>query len=1826
MGLDAILDCDTNEQQPEQQEQIAPSNIRTYIGANELIKEERFKNRKCNIMKLDTIVRQEQDLTVNDYIKIKDNLLSNNIRYQTTKNAKKIMLLQEKEYPKNLDSNVTFGAINIFNSKVTNGKYNENENGYEQIHSYKIIDTNGNFDNDDKINLMNGTTCDYYQGQVLLNGNVEYVKTDNYRDVFNGKTHLIRDTNDQWIINVPIRRQDGTVETLPLCADPGANSACVRTQWAVDNFGDMIMKNKGKKRMSTPGGVIAPKYCMWMTFPTNKGFLMKRRMYLVDDLPVDVLADINMLKSFGYKFPNEVPPIFRHSAKEEKDYELNYNEKVGNADNEIRANWFDTVTTKKLKQANYIETEEDTYVNTKSIINMYDEVGSGDHVIYNTNKSNYSINQNENDLSIKDLEYVSAFEEKDNSNQKIDINKGTSINIIQEDENQDIDSHLFNIENVNIENVYEIENNVDNISNMINYVQGGFVGFRYATDLYSNIRNNPKTVCVIRNGRKQTCPTFHRCLFIMSRNSFLATQEEIDQAKAMVDNFDLLFNDFTYLKSYEHKYGSKYKGLYEAVMAWIKKNKDIFAKKQFDRKTMNVKPARLGIKPECREYTMYASQYPINQEKRLYMINYTLLNEQNGFWRKIDYSLHCIPYTMIPKKKKGVIYLYRPAFDARVVNQFCTLMPVVMPTLKDFRELHSIKGLVTMADIKNCFDCIPLDKRDQKYAVAHTPLGLFMMNCLTYGFMNSAPEAQKIVNPIALFIQDCLIYIDDICIKHRFENGTVGIIVQLDRLAVICRKYNIQLNPVKFFPACDYSESFGYKNTMIGEMVSKSYQRKMLAVHQPTNKAEVKSLDGLLNYMNDHIYRNKILMYWINRLAESTEARKSRRRLKWDKFGRLAWQQLQFLLRHLPLLHHPTPDGLFCLQTDGCNYGVGGILWQKQLNDDTNILEWVMISMFSKVLPKTLRNAHSMVIEAYAIVVCIQHWQFYLIKRHFIISTDNMPIANIFGRLWKDLSPITQKQLLRFRIMVSQFDFSSYHVKGLQNPIADALSRFTIKLINKDQQLPPQEQQYPLEFNFESGEDMNSPPITEIEKRELEEINRESQQLSSQLRDLKSGNYYNSSNNILLSLNCKPTDCNKSNLNNNIDAFIQSSNNSWINFINSFIENQQYLIRDKYRIMLNRINNNNLLRTNEDSICNVVHYKFIEDLDNAFNHLSNLEKENLCNISLCIQQNDKLIKMVNQIDQEYDVYDDIEDEQDLEILEKEKSQIMTRSKTKRKEQKRLERSESESEDSDSDYTTIESNERFDDIRMHFETRENVMNELFGHRKDMDIGDFRKFSDLQKADNVIKILISLFEQDDNERKQEDLEFLKKWDVHLYNKLMDDKIRKELSMMMVIDYDTIKQEDTTKLIVPFNLRGKLIAYAHHSVSAHHESYQQTLNKLINTYWWGTMKKDIKEFYDSCVLCQFVRGSPRKRAPRAIRDLSDTFDHVFADFLGPVYGRYYILVLVDYKSGYCELTPTDGCDALTVIDTITQQWVKHFGWFRKFESDWGSGFNNKLLKYLSKICNFSIELAEPRNHRSIGKVERVIGMIQNILNRYNLLLEKRFTNNIDDINRSWRTIEILIPFIQFSLNQRRTRISSISPNMLIFGKNLNDTINNIELKIKLENLKKEINEQLNDQDLRYFNSLMELITKVNNTFVDDWKKYTWLSVKEYNNKNNITTKKIKNMRKKFKKGKKILYFIGDKQVALRKWREKWSGPWIVEKQINDVSLIIMDPETGNQKRVSYDRIKLFKEKEYEKFEDFVKFNKEYIEFENEMLQKLTNYKVGVREQQFDLDYTNR
>ena len=72
--------------------------------------------------------------------------------------------------------------------------------------------------------------------------------------------------------------------------------------------------------------------------------------------------------------------------------------------------------------------------------------------------------------------------------------------------------------------------------------------------------------------------------------------------------------------------------------------------------------------------------------------------------------------------------------------------------------------------------------------------------------------------------------------------------------------------------------------------------------------------------------------------------------------------------------------------------------------------------------------------------------------------------------------------------------------------------------------------------------------------------------------------------------------------------------------------------------------------------------------------------------------------------------------------------------------------------------------------------------------------------------------------------------------------------------------------------------------------------------------------------------------------------------------------------------------------------------------------------------------------------------------------------------------------------------------------------------------------------------------------------------------------------------------------------------------------ISVVIADPKTGNQKRVSFDRLKQFNTIDFIKYKDLIQFDDEYQEYQKDLLKSLEKYNVKYRNQELELDYTKR
>ena len=1575
-----------------------------------------------------------------------------------------------------------------------------------------------------------------------------------------------------------------------MLADPGANSGCCNTFWAIKNFKDYICKNNKHSILNTANGKCNPKYIVNFTYPTNNGFYFVSKLFLIDNLPVNVIADINLLEAFGYKFVSEIPPIFKHKAQSiSNDVNLNYHSDLY----KISKYNYTTDSNNSFKNYNNIKNSN---INISNDVSIIDKAYCFDKCILNNTSNNNilskiridsnemssieDINSNENDINI-----IHKFDFKLECKKLADGLKNTmnELNSMNNDLNTKLD-------NLDTQLINDINNDIKMRNELYNKI-----------GMQNNNNNNN-----IENDLN----------FMHASQSMIATNDEIAKAKELYHNIELKFNKFDHVKILEKSH-KKYNGLYNELIRLIEKYKHCFAKRLYDRQTIkNIKPVNLGIKPECRNEQCYQKQYPLSKQARAHMINFTQVNIKNGLFTPVDSTVHLMPYTMVAKKPLPDGYIrQRPASDARIGNSKCKLIITKMPTQRTYDEFFAIPGLITLWDFKNFFDCIPLIYCDRIWAVIETPLGLMKFNCISYGWKNAAPHAQNITNTICAMVGNTLGYIDDITQKHPIEWGTAQLIAHLEKFLKVIEYFGILLHPTKFVPFCTSVEVMGIQRSIYGSTVTVKYRMKILELKKPETSKQLQMAIGVIIYIARYLYMISLFIYWLNQLLIKF---KNKRILIWDKQANDAWDTIQELVRNAPILYYPNPKGMFAIKPDACNYGIGSVLYQLQWDNKLNKNIWRIIDMFSQIIPKSMRMAHTSVHEGYAIGKSCQHWVFHLLKRPFLITTDHKPLLKLFDDL-SDLTDITRKQLLRIRIAISEFEFEIRHVSAINNELADLLSRFLVKLkqINGNPILRP------IVRN-----DINNPKVSDFELNC--KFNNQSKLIKNGLNLIQFENndlcyLYNTYKNE--KLHTFQNIINKGSFSTDFDIFndivyynkyhtfgnfndnsnINTKSNNLVNLIDKLDKGLSLYINNDMKFNTNLILNNSknvksrlhqfvnkqslLYLNNTDSDLNINQFGMLKlllkpKLINTINKQSN----KLRNI-LITSMNDafELSYNLNYIDNnnnnknkfEHNCY--ITDYNDI---------LPTHTYNLRS--KHVKKKENKFEYIQPSLAELEE-------RMNI--RNECMNQLFSTNDNHTFLDINNIGYEQQNDGELHIIIQYLQRDKNiplsiQFKNKLIE-LSNDSPKLYESMMNGTFEINNNLLTTRQTDDLTKKWINKIIVPSKLRGKLILHAHHNIFKQHFGQSQTYDNISKKFWWPSMRIDVNKLVRACTLCQFIKQGVSVKAPLLIRDLPKPRSHIMIDFIGPLFNhKYYIMVIVDYATGYTMLHPCTTCDTLPVIHALLSKWIPFVGLFNIIETDLGSAFNSKLIKKLLKSLKTKQLFSEPRNHMGTGKVERIIGFIQQILNAFNVELNGAFVEP-DDTLVAWETMQAVLPFIQFSINQKHSRFTGVSPHMLMFGTNL-DEIEDIKICTDYlqRNLKKLNN--LEDEEYTQVDKLINTLQLIHKQYSNDWMKYMLETKRVYDTKNNVNKYKYNNDLM-YKPGSKVVYYVGDRQVVGKKWRQRWSGPWTICDKINDRTIIITNDDLSSRKTVSINRCKLYKNTEFEnakiynrKIFNIVKLNK--------------------------------
>lgn len=147
-----------------------------------------------------------------------------------------------------------------------------------------------------------------------------------------------------------------------------------------------------------------------------------------------------------------------------------------------------------------------------------------------------------------------------------------------------------------------------------------------------------------------------------------------------------------------------------------------------------------------------------------------------------------------------------------------------------------------------------------------------------------------------------------------------------------------------------------------------------------------------------------------------------------DKSFINAFNKLKALLISDPILRYPDFEKEFTLTTDASNYAVGGVLSQGGHP----------ICYASRTLNGAETNYATLEKELLAIVWATKYFRPYLYGRKFIIQTDHQPLQ------WLHNLKDPNNRVLRWKIRLSEYEYTIQYLAGKDNVVADALSRIEV--------------------------------------------------------------------------------------------------------------------------------------------------------------------------------------------------------------------------------------------------------------------------------------------------------------------------------------------------------------------------------------------------------------------------------------------------------------------------------------------------------------------------------------------------------------------------------------------------------------------------------------------------------------------------------------------------------------------------------------------------------------------------------------------------------------
>lgn len=384
------------------------------------------------------------------------------------------------------------------------------------------------------------------------------------------------------------------------------------------------------------------------------------------------------------------------------------------------------------------------------------------------------------------------------------------------------------------------------------------------------------------------------------------------------------------------------------------------------------------------------------------------------------------PIWVVPKKiDSSGKQKWRLVVDFRKLNEKTLDDKYPIPNISDVLDKLGKCQYFTTLDLTNGFHQVEMDPQDICKTAFNVEHGHFEFLRMPMGLKNSPSTFQRVMDNVLRGLQNdiCLVYLDDIVV---FSTSLQEHMVNLEKVFQRLRESNFKVQ-------MDKSEFLKLETAYLGHIISKDGVKpnpeKIAAIEKyplPKTPKEIKQFLGLLGY-----YR-KFIPDFARITKPLTQCLKKNRKITFDSDYINCFEKCKTLLTNDPILQYPDFTKEFNLTTDASNVAIGAILSQGPIGSDKPVC------YASRTLNESETHYSTIEKELLAIVWATKYFRPYLFGRKFKVFSDHKPLQ------WIMNLKEGNSRLTRWRLRLSEYDFTVVYKKGKNNCNADALSRIEI--------------------------------------------------------------------------------------------------------------------------------------------------------------------------------------------------------------------------------------------------------------------------------------------------------------------------------------------------------------------------------------------------------------------------------------------------------------------------------------------------------------------------------------------------------------------------------------------------------------------------------------------------------------------------------------------------------------------------------------------------------------------------------------------------------------